>query len=372
MLPVLLILALAACSGPAPAAPVATTAPATAGPAVTEPAGGQATGLPAATEPAGEPATAEPAVPQPTEAPVATESGQPQAPLSFAAATFRDEALGIEFEYPAAWTVTDLGQLGSRGSGAQFTEEGQPRLNLTLYRWDPTDDLDAYVEHRKQAWGSSGFSLLSEEELPLPGGSRAGRFVIETPDSIQALFFFTPLGDRYLELSGEGDIELLTEITGTVRPLEAGSQSHAAEPFDCTAAAEGTAEWAACNVMAGLRSRNLSALHGFMSDPFTIGYWGSEGRSASPAEITAELAEARLPADPATPMSFTTERNEFPPLAGMQLETMFGPDLDVALVIYSEGWGPDGAGSALLYIVQDESGQYRWHSLAYSEAHFDE
>jgi hypothetical protein len=196
--------------------------------------------------------------------------------------------------------------------------------------------------------------------------------VIQTPDGLRALFFFTALSDRYLEMNGEGDLERVAQVTQTLRlrqPLEPSGDNL---PFDCNTVQEADETgWVVCNVIAGIRSRNLSALHGFMADPFAIGFWGSEGYSASPPEITAELAQNRLPVDPAAPMSFTADETDFPPLAGQPVGTLFGPDLDVVQVIYTEGWGPNGQGAALLYFVRDSTGQLVWHSLAYSDGHFD-
>jgi hypothetical protein len=348
-----MLLLLAACSG----APAATT------PAVTEqlPTPEVTTVLPtpAATEP----------VEQPT--PAAT-AGPEETPLPFEAAAFRDETLGFQFDYPAAWNLENLGALGDRGAGLQLTEGGEVRMNVTVLRWDPVNDLDAFVATRQQAWSASGFEVLSEEDVTLPSGHRAARFVIQTPDGERALFFFAALADRYLEMNGTGDLELVGQVTQTLRlrqPLEPAGDIL---PFDCEAVGESDeAGWVVCNVIAGLRSRNLSALHGFMADPFTIGYWGSEGFSASPEEITAELAQYRLPADPSSPLAFTTERGDFPPLAGQPPETLFGPDLDVLQVVYSEGWGLDGQGAALLYFVRDGSGDVSWRALAYSDSHFD-
>lgn len=128
--------------------------------------------------------------------------------------------------------------------------------------------------------------------------------------------------------------------------------------------------YVACNVQDGLRSGNTAALISWMGDPFIIGYWGSEGRSAPPQEIIDELHQYRLPADTST-LTFTTDRSKFPPLAGMPPENMFGPDVDVAEIIYSEGWGQDGNGAALLYIAEDENGGYYWHSMVISGEHFD-
>ena len=346
-----LLLALAACAGASTAVPETPLAP-----TATE----QAT----APQPTAEPTAAA------TEEPTAQTEAPPEPALSFEPATYRDEANGFEFDYPADWQLSDQGVLGDRGSQALLISNGETRLAITVYLWDP-NDLDAYVENRKQAWSASGFSILLEEPLVLEGGHPAVRFVVQTAEGEQAFFFFTTVGERYLELSGTGDPALLAEITQTVRVLEGDSQAGAPGELDCSSTAEGSADWVACNVMDGLRSRNLSALHSFMADSFTIGYWGSEGRTASPQEITAELAEHRLPADAASPLTFTTDRSLFPPLAGQPLETLFGPGLKVAQVIYSEGWGPEGAGAALLYIVENESGEFTWHAMAYSDRHFD-
>jgi len=350
-----LLLLLAACSGPgapAPETPAATEQVPT--PLVTSeiPA-------PVVTEMVAEPTPAATAEPQGT-------------PLPFEAATFQDETLGFQFDYPAAWTLEDLGVLGDRGSGFQLAEGGEPRMNVTVLRWDPINDLDAFVATREQAWSASGFTVQSEEEVTLQSGHRAFRFVIQAPDGERALFFFTALADRYLEMNGTGDLELLAQVTQTLRLRQPLDQAGDSLPFDCATVEEADETgWVVCNVIDGLRSRNLSALHGFMADPFTIGYWGSEGYSASPAQITAELGQSRLPADPSTPLTFTSESSEFPPLAGQPPETLFGPDLDVVQVIYSEGWGLDGQGAGLLYFVRDGSGRLVWQALLYSFGHFD-
>jgi len=94
------------------------------------------------------------------------------------------------------------------------------------------------------------------------------------------------LGDRYLQLSGGGDLDVLKEIAQTVRVLPVAETSVQGELLDCAMLTDQSALWAPCNVRDGILSRNLSALHGFMADPFTLGYWGLEGRSDSPAGIT--------------------------------------------------------------------------------------
>jgi len=166
-------------------------------------------------------------------------------------------------------------------------------------------------------------------------------------------------------------LELLAEVSRTVRPLGTDSQVSTPEALDCSRASADRADWVACNVIDGIRSRNLSALHGYMANPFAIGYWGSEGRSASREEITAELAEQRLPPDPSSPMTFTIDQSQFPPLGGQPPRELFGPDANIVTVIYSEGWGQDGTGAAMLFIARNQSGAYYWHGMIYSDGHFD-
>lgn len=132
-------------------------------------------------------------------------------------------------------------------------------------------------------------------------------------------------------------------------------------------ATQGTVEAIACNIQDGLRSRNISALLGYMSDPFIIGYWQSEGVEYAPTEFLDYLPQLYNFNDPGyTPrLSFTTDRNQFPDLQGMPVEGVFGPDLNVVEVIYSQGWGTDGESSALIYLTQDSAGDYKWHSMLY-------
>ena len=325
--------------------------------------------------------TPEPPTPQPTEEPTPTEEAVPTeeptvTPLSFEPAVYRNEVFGFEFDYPASWTISDLGTIGDRGSAVQFQAPGSAvddvALQATMYLWDPTGDLDAYANHRQTAWTASDTTIISQEDTTLNGDHPAASFVVRTQVGEEAFFFFTAIGDRYLELSGSHELDLLAEIAGTMRLLELEPSSSAAADLGCLTATYDSPQWVACNVMDGILSRNLSALHGFMADPFTIGYWGSEGRTATPQEVTAELRDSRLPADPAAvPLTFTIDRSQFPPLQGIPVDGLLGPQVNVVQVIYSEGWGTDGQGAALIYITQNEARGTYWHGLIFSGQHFD-
>lgn len=170
--------------------------------------------------------------PAPTSTPLPTQTPAPQ--LSFEAATYQDKDAGFEFDYPSTWTVDPPQIGGGRGYIIQFTSwphapgdisaetpPGGTRMDVNVLLWDRKNDLDAYIAVRKQAWSASGFDILSEEESTLAGDWRAVRFRIQAPEE-QAFFLITTLGERYLVLSGSGDLGLLDEISRTLRLLAAG------------------------------------------------------------------------------------------------------------------------------------------------------
>ncbi|HSL29490.1 MAG TPA: hypothetical protein VK900_09850 [Anaerolineales bacterium] len=192
------------------------------------------TGLPATSQPVSAPTdlprvlpATEP-VPTSTEVPP-TEPASPKLPAaSFESRTYLNEADGFALEYPAGWTVQEM-VVGSRGTQVQFLSspelldaatlpEGATRVSATLYDWEPRNDLAAYVENMKAAWEASGFTVLSEEERILELGLPAVEFTLQTPE-VQTVFLIASLGERYLVLSGEGDLELVKEIIGRVRPI---------------------------------------------------------------------------------------------------------------------------------------------------------
>lgn len=192
------------------------------------------TSTPAPTDP--------PALPTVPPTPAATPTTEPTsaiipsatpttAQLSFEPATYQDEGAGFELDYPSSWTADPPLVGGDRGYFAQITSwsrtpgelpetvpAGESVLSITVLLWDPKNALDAFVDVRKEGWASSGFEILSEEERTLTGDWRALQFLIRSPED-ESLFLVTTVGERYLVLSGSGDLDLLVEIAGTLRPL---------------------------------------------------------------------------------------------------------------------------------------------------------
>jgi hypothetical protein len=141
------------------------------------------------------------------------------------------------------------------------------------------------------------------------------------------------------------------------------------ESLDCgpgsPGSVQGSVESVACNIQDALRSRNISALLGFLEDPFLIGYWLSEGVFYSPEDFLTLLPQLYNFNDPDyTPrLTFTMDRSQFPELDGRPEEDRFGPDVNVVEVIFSRGWGPEGDQEVLIFLSQDSDGEYKWYSM---------
>lgn len=165
------------------------------------------------------------------EVPTNTAAIQPEpsrAALSFTAATYQNKTNGFELDYPADWTLIPDKVIGSRGSTSQLFSpgssaetllEGGTQVSVTVYQWDPRNDLSAYINHRKLAWEGSGSSIISENSGTLADGRGQVSFTVQAADDQQAFFLFTTVGENYLEISGTGDLALVKEIAQTMRPL---------------------------------------------------------------------------------------------------------------------------------------------------------
>jgi len=164
-------------------------------------------------------------------APTPGPSPEAQATTSFEAATYRDEVAGFEFDYPATWTVGPVEQY-SRGGITVFTSwarptdvlpsetpPGETRLDVTVQAWEPVGDLEAFLAVRREAWLASGNVIARESSWAAADGRPAAEFIVEDTAGVEAYFFFTTVGGRYLVLSGSGDLAVLGEIANSVRPI---------------------------------------------------------------------------------------------------------------------------------------------------------
>ena len=176
--------------------------------------------------------TTAPTLPALTEAPTAAPTLAPTQEetiqLSYSAMRFEDLEGKFTFDYPDTWTAEGEQVVGDRGSQQvllspgstlETLAEGGARIILVRYDWDPKNDLSARVTMRKTAWDASGFVILDESTRELEDGRAVVDLLMETPDKKQVLFSLTTVGDRYLEIFAEGDIELGKEILSTLASI---------------------------------------------------------------------------------------------------------------------------------------------------------
>jgi hypothetical protein len=172
--------------------------------------------------------TAAPAIPTDTAAPTVAVPNPKLPAASFEAQPYINEAAGFALDIPVGWTANEM-VVGDRGTQVQFLSspelaeapvlpEGATRVNATIYQWDPNNDLPAFVANQKTAWENSGITILEEEQMVLEQGLPAVRFHVQAPDA-DLIILMAALGDQYLVLSGEGDLELIKEIVGRLRPI---------------------------------------------------------------------------------------------------------------------------------------------------------
>ena len=91
-------------------------------------------------------------------------------------------------------------------------------MTINVLLWDPKNALDQYVDHFKTNWSASGLKIVTEEVWDIDENWQAVQFLITAPDQ-DSLLLLTTIGERYLVLSGTGDLQLLSEIARTLRPV---------------------------------------------------------------------------------------------------------------------------------------------------------
>lgn len=153
----------------------------------------------------------------------------PSITLSYSSVVYEDADGKFLLRYPEAWTIDPDQQIGDRGaqtvllspgSSVESIAVGGSRIVIVRYDWDPKNDLAARVAQRKIAWDASGFIVLQESKRFLNDGREVVDLVIRTIDNHEVLFTLTTIGDRYLEISAEGDLNLCKEILGTLSSLD--------------------------------------------------------------------------------------------------------------------------------------------------------
>ena len=135
-------------------------------------------------------------------------------------AAYEDPELGFSFDYPGEWE-RGYEERGVRGGFFTFIDpEGSPAeilVQVTIYRWDPTQDLEAYQEKRRSAWESSQIEILDEADWSWKDGVPVKSFRLESLEGEIVDVYLTYTGDYYLEFTTTSEFETLEVIVSTLR-----------------------------------------------------------------------------------------------------------------------------------------------------------
>ncbi len=179
------------------------------------------------------PMTEPTSVPLDTGMPVPPSDGEPATavPEMIVADTLfhTDETYAYTFDYPVEWMLDPV-TFGARAPGGyQLTSwphepgmvsevpAGGTIMNILVQLWDPKADLPAFIAQRKADWDASGIEIVSEADVTLASGQPAKEFVTVASDGSSGYFLFSVIGEDYLVVSGNGDIELIRLVARSLR-----------------------------------------------------------------------------------------------------------------------------------------------------------
>jgi hypothetical protein len=112
-----------------------------------------------------------------------------------------------------------------------------------------------------------------------------------------------------------------------------------------------------------LIGRDFDFLMSQMSDPFGFGPYRSEWSQLTPAQMVAQL-ENMLPQGAA--LQFNPDADLLTMLDGQDPQMMLGPDVTVAAVWHTSGWGAEGLDEAILFVEEMGDGRFAWKAMIYA------
>ncbi|MCA9945841.1 MAG: hypothetical protein KC449_20300 [Anaerolineales bacterium] len=112
-----------------------------------------------------------------------------------------------------------------------------------------------------------------------------------------------------------------------------------------------------------LQNGDLEAVQSYMSDAFAFGAYRSEWQQGTPEEMLPQIANVL----PAAPIVFELQDVNIDKLVDGQDPTMMlGPDVTVALVWHTTGWGAEGQDEAILFVEETAVGNFAWKAMLYA------
>lgn len=117
-----------------------------------------------------------------------------------------------------------------------------------------------------------------------------------------------------------------------------------------------------------LENRDYVTLEQLIGTPFSLATVGSGSSSLPAAEVVKRLESKLLP-EANTPVFLPDA--DLAPILGDKAPTSMGPALEVVRILYSQGWGEDGKGEAVLYVSKLPDNTFAWYGMAIAREGFN-
>lgn len=160
-----------------------------------------------------------------------------------------------------------------------------------------------------------------------------------------------------------------TAAPATDQPTQAPTQDGSGAggtPISATGGT-GTLEGFRQAVLDNLISRNYQFLLYTMNDPFTIDAWQGGGGTLAPNDATSKLQTDLLPPD--NVITYNLDK-DVTAILGKSPQDAIGPDAHIVDAVWTDGWGKDGKGQAIIFISQGADGVFAWWGIIYAQQGF--
>lgn len=148
--------------------------------------------------------------------------------------TYRDKFAGFEFDYPASWNLTPIGEEAKKnsviysatffswmpkGGGSEGIPEGETKIDVGVIK-NNAPSPEAALALRKQEFANGDLEqkILREETWTLANGLQATRLAVSDRFG-QSSELVTAINGNTILFGGVGDEKLFDAIVKTLRPL---------------------------------------------------------------------------------------------------------------------------------------------------------
>jgi hypothetical protein len=112
---------------------------------------------------------------------------------------------------------TSTGEPDSEGDGQELPPANGSQLIVEVLAWEPANNLNAYRDHWLQVWESEGKVVADQQVWNINQKRWAVFYMVRDAEGEVTFYFITGLRDKYLVLTGYGDLNVLIQIARSTR-----------------------------------------------------------------------------------------------------------------------------------------------------------